>query len=108
MAKGNKVNIAITLDSWVANWLNEQSEKRSTLINQVIKDHIVATDPESKKQKRLLPMTPADKKIAFEAHMKRLNAHLDAMALKEDIEGTNITDHLANIEKAFNDRRDNE
>lgn len=47
-----KVNIAITVDSWVANWLNEQPEKRSSLINQIMKDHITATKP---RQKRIYP-----------------------------------------------------
>lgn len=36
----SKVNLAITVDSYVANWLNEQPAKRSTLINQIIREHI--------------------------------------------------------------------
>ena len=76
MKKGSKVNLAITVDSWIANWLNEQNEKRSTLINKILKDHIISIAEEPKQQKRLLPLTGRAKQAAFEAHMKRLYSEL--------------------------------
>lgn len=77
MRKTSKVNLAITVDTWVSNWLNEQKEKRSTLINQILIRHIHETS--TKPQKTLIEMSPEEKKEGFQKRWERINAMLDAM-----------------------------
>jgi len=83
MAKKTKTQISATIDTWVYNWVLQQPGKLSTTINEVLKAHIVSVDEEPKKQKRLFPMNSKERKVAFEAHMKRLNHHLDSMEESE-------------------------
>jgi len=79
MAKITKTQISATIDTWVYNWILQQKGKLSGTINEILKAHIVAVAEEPKQQRRLLPMSADEKKEAFEAHMKRLNEHLDEM-----------------------------
>ena len=77
MAKITKTNMAVTVDSWIHNWLSEQNEKRSTLVNKILKKFIIAKAEEPKRQKRLLEMTHSEREAVFEAHMKRIYEELD-------------------------------
>ena len=79
MGKITKTNMAVTVDCWIYDWIGKQNGKRSTVVNKILKDHIIAVDDEPKKQKRLLPMDSDERKAAFAAHYERLNAELDAM-----------------------------
>jgi metal-responsive CopG/Arc/MetJ family transcriptional regulator len=76
MTKITKTNMAVTIDSWIYNWLSEQNEKRSTLVNKILKEYIIDKAEEPKKQKTLLSMTPSQREAAMEAHMKRLYKEL--------------------------------
>ena len=40
-----KINLAITVDNHVNTWLNEQKEKRSTLINRILNEYIQNLQP---------------------------------------------------------------
>ena len=76
MTKVTKTNMAVTIDSWIYNWLSEQNGKRSTIVNKILKEHIIAVAEEPKKQKTLLELTHSEREAAREAHMKRLYAEL--------------------------------
>ena len=77
MAKSTKTNMAVTVDSWIYNWLSEQNGKRSTIVNKILKEYIIAKAEEPKRQKRLLEMTHSEREAIFEAHMKRIYEELD-------------------------------
>ena len=77
MGKTTKTQISATIDTWVYNWILQQDGKLSGTINNILKKHIVDVAEEPLQQKRLLPMSHNEKQAAFEAHMKRLNDHLD-------------------------------
>lgn len=68
--------MAVTIDSWVYNWLSEQNEKRSTLVNRILKEHVIKRAEEPKKQKTLLSMTHSEREAAAEAHLKRMYKEL--------------------------------
>ena len=68
--------MAVTVDSWIYNWLSEQNGKRSTIVNNILKEYIIAKAEEPKRQKTLLEMTHKERKAAREAHMKRMYKEL--------------------------------
>ena len=68
-----KVNLAITVDSFVANWLNEQPEKRSTLVNKIIKQHMNNINVKKPQRKNVL----AQRKLSFERHWEQLQRELE-------------------------------
>ena len=72
MSKVTKTNMAITVDSWIYNWIGEQDGKRSTIVNKILKDHIIAAAEEPRRQKTLIELTPAERDRRFEAHMRRI------------------------------------
>tara|TARA_Y100000401_G_C8155221_1_gene141534 strand:- start:259 stop:504 length:246 start_codon:yes stop_codon:yes gene_type:complete len=76
MSKVTKTPISATIDTWVVNWIREQPEKMSKVINDILKQHIINVAEEPKQQKRLLPLTGRAKQAAFEAHMQRLYQEL--------------------------------
>jgi hypothetical protein len=69
----SKVNVAITLDSHVANWLNEQPQKRSTLINSILLRHIV-NNSESKRPSRTELLEK--RRQSFQNHWEALQEEL--------------------------------
>ena len=76
MTKITKTNMAVTVDSWIYNWLSEQNGKRSTIVNNILKEYVIAKAEEPKRQKTLLEMTHSERKAAREAHMKRMYKEL--------------------------------
>ena len=76
MGKVTKTNMAVTIDTWVYNWISQQEGKKSTLVNKILKEYIVNVAEEPKKQKTLLSMTHSERKASFEAHMKRMYEEL--------------------------------
>lgn len=68
--------MAVTIDTWIYNWISNQEGKKSTLVNKILKDYIIGISEEPKKQKTLLSMSPSQKEAAMEAHMKRLYQEL--------------------------------
>lgn len=70
-----KVNLAITVDSYVANWLNEQRQKRSTLVNKILQDHIRKVSSPGSKRKNVLQQ----RKLSFEKHWEALQMELDML-----------------------------
>ena len=72
MGKVTKTNMAVTIDTWVYNWISEQDGKKSTLVNKILKDYIINIAEEPKRQNTLLDMTHSERKTSFEANMKRM------------------------------------
>ena len=72
MAKITKTNIAVTIDSWIYNWLSEQNGKRSKIVNDILKQYIIGIAEEPKKQKGLLELTHSERERAFEARLERM------------------------------------
>jgi hypothetical protein len=76
MGKITKTNMAVTIDTWIYNWISNQEGKKSTLVNKILKDYIIGIAEEPKRQKTLLDMTPSQREKALEAHMNKLYAEL--------------------------------
>ncbi len=76
MGKITKTPISATLDTWIVNWVRQQDGKFSKVVNAILKQHIMSSSEEPKKQKTLLSMSPTQKEAAMEAHMKRLYQEL--------------------------------
>tara|TARA_Y100000401_G_scaffold96901_1_gene84049 strand:+ start:402 stop:623 length:222 start_codon:yes stop_codon:yes gene_type:complete len=68
--------MAVTIDSWIYNWLSEQNGKRSTIVNNILKEYIIAKAEEPRRQKRLLEMTHSEREAIFEAHMKKMYSEM--------------------------------
>ena len=76
MTKITKTPISATIDTWIVNWIRQQDGKFSSIVNKILKDHIVARAEEPKKQKTLLSMTHREREAAAEAHLKRMYKEL--------------------------------
>ena len=72
MTKVTKTNMAVTIDSWIYNWLSEQNGKRSTIVNKILKEYVIAAADEPKKQKSLLELTHSERERAFEARLEKM------------------------------------
>lgn len=72
MGKITKTQISATIDTWVVNWIRSQKDSFSKTVNAILKEHIIRFDEEPKSQKTLIELTPEEKRISFEAHMKRV------------------------------------
>jgi len=72
MAKITKTNMAVTIDSWIYNWLSEQNGKRSTIVNDILKQYIIGIAEEPRQQKSLLELTHSERERAFEARLERM------------------------------------
>ena len=72
----SKVNLAITVDSYVANWLNEQDEKRSTLINHILKNHIIKKKESKRanggKRREFHQLSPTEKKNVVNNSLRKI------------------------------------
>lgn len=122
MAKVTKTNMAVTVDSWIYQWISEQPNKKSRTVNEILKKHILATDPEPKRQKTLLELKGEDKKKAMEAHMSKVwgemgytsdgKYHLCCMEIECKCDNEEreyyLPDHLSNIDEAIKNRRKEE
>jgi len=63
-------NMCITIPDWIHNWIKSQPGKKSTIVTEILKQHIVANA--ERKQKTLIEMTPDEKEKSFAEHMKRV------------------------------------
>ena len=64
--------MAVTIDSWIYNWLSEQNGKRSTIVNDILKQYIIGIAEEPRQQKSLLELTHSERERAFEARLERM------------------------------------
>lgn len=69
-----KINLAITVDNHVNTWLNEQTGKRSTIINRILNEYIINKN-EKPKRKNVLQQ----RKLSFERHWHELQRELDLL-----------------------------
>ena len=76
MTKITKTPISATIDTWIVNWLRQQNGKFSSVLNSILKEHIIAKAEEPRRQKTLLELTHSEREAARVAHMKRLYEEL--------------------------------
>lgn len=72
MTKITKTAISATIDTWIVNWLRQQDGKFSKIVNDILKEAIIAKAEEPRRQKTLLELTHSERKAAREAHMKKI------------------------------------
>ena len=64
--------MAVTVDSWIYNWLSEQNGKRSTIVNNILKEYVIAKAEEPRRQKGLLELTHSERERAIEARLEKM------------------------------------
>jgi hypothetical protein len=72
-------NMCITIPDWIHNWIKSQPGKKSTVVTEILKQHIVANAERKPVKIPLVELKGDEYDDYMTRHMAKLNADLDRM-----------------------------